>query len=318
MPLLKARVLLLCLIGVASAQAETIQEVLRQQKVRIPASAFEPGELDTKITSFAVSGTPGEFLLAYYEEDQSGTLRPPLRVLRYDVAAERLQRASLAEASAEFESGVMMNCLGSAMSIREMPGTVLIETHVNPSAGCVLVLSPKLELTAAVSGWVLGVMSGDTVIIQRSMVHFASVHPMRIAVFDLRRSVLAGVYPPSGDAYREAYSRALAGALDARRCAANNSSCDPYEFENALKGEMAVNSQAVVFGFVAEFSPDSFGDKARESVGTREIAYVFRKRAGRWEYRAIPAGEIEKRFGSANIEALVRDQPDAAWGAAVP
>jgi len=310
LPLRNAQLLVLYLCTLLPACGETLGDVLQAHSA--PIAAFTRSELEARITSWAASGTDDPFLLAYYEDDGSGFLNPPLRVIRYDHSGQVL-RASLVEANAEFEAGVPMNCLGSVNSVSELPGAILLETHKNPSAGCVLVLSPQLALKASLSGRVLAVMRSECVIVQKSEVHFAPVHPMRIEVYDLRRSSLTSVYPPPKDEQRVAYSRALAATMDQAWCAANNASCDAREFENGLKGALHLNDLAMVFGFVAEFSPRSFGEKAAEGVGARDVAYVFRRRGEHWEHRAFPADDVGRLFGVTNLETLVRDKPEAAW-----
>lgn len=113
--------LLLFTRGITSLPAETLEDVLRA--ANLPVRQFSTSDLGAKITSYAISrGDP--FLFAYYVDDGSGLLRPPLRLLRYDRATGNLLRADLRNATALFQGEIPLNCLGSALAIREYRGTI--------------------------------------------------------------------------------------------------------------------------------------------------------------------------------------------------
>lgn len=205
-------------------------------------------------------------------------------------------------------------CLGSADLITERYDNVYIDTMTSPSAGCILVLSSELSMKATLSGWVEGVIGADYLIIHESEIHFISVHPMRIAVFDLRRNRLTELYPPKRDMLRQQYSSLIRAHMPSEQwCMRTNSACNPGDFDNDLDGSVTVNQSARVFGFVADFSPAGFGDAAAKSVPSEHVAYVFRLRHGAWQYREFLPAQLEKLFGITAIEKLVSQKPNDAF-----
>lgn len=207
-----------------------------------------------------------------------------------------------------------MGCLGSVLAIGEEHGIIHINTHVNPSAGCVLLLSRLLALRTALSGWLLSMLGEDRAIVRESEVHFAAVHPMRIAVYDLRHDRLTEVYPPAQDAYRQQFSAALQEHMPGEDwCRTHNASCDPRDFDAELAGQVAVNEAAKVFGFVACYDAGGFGEEAGKQVQPLAIAYVYRLRHGRWEYRTLLPERLMSLFGVETVGELVSRKPQAAF-----
>ncbi len=293
--------------------ADTLRSTLL--RAQVPSAGVSAPDLDQEITSYAID-TGDPFLLAYYIDHGSGLLQFPLRVMRYSRATHVLKTVVLQNVTAPFSvmPSVQQACLGSADRITERNGNVYIETMTSPSAGCILILSTELSLKAALSGWVEGVIGADYLILHESEIHFMSIHPMRIAVFDLRRNLLTELYPPKSDTLREQYSSLIRAHMPSEQwCMQTNSACDPGEFDNDLGSSVAVNQSAKVFGFIVDFYPAGFGDAAAKSVPSQEVAYVFRLRNGAWQYREFLPAQLEKLFGTATIKNLVSQKPNDAF-----
>ncbi len=290
--------------------AETLDQALLEAKV--PTRQFAPQELSRKITSYAVSkGDP--FLLAYYIDDGSGVIRFPLHVVRYDRATGDLRRAELRDVTALFQptgQHLPMSCVGSALRIREHLGAVYIETHSNPSAGCVIVLSPALALKTALSGWLLGFMAADYAIVRESEVHFMSVQPLHVAVLDLRSNRSAEVYPYQDDPERRQFSGLLVPHISQKWCVEHVAQCDPANFDVGVPEGVVVNDAAGVFGFVAQFDSSGFGPAAEKQVAPRRVAYVFRMHGGVWEHRQFGGRELEDLLNGLSFEELSRTMPE--------
>jgi len=304
--------LVLVVVLSSLAGAETLRSLL--QSHRVPTGQFSDSDLAQPITSWAASSGEQPFLLAYYTDDGSGLLRAPLHVTRYDPASRNLRRGDLLETTALFAEGLPVNCLGSALSIGEHHGFIHIDTHVTPSARCVLLLSRQLVLWKALSAGLLGVVGEDRAIVEEGEIHFAAVHPLRIAVYDLRRDRLTEVYPPAEDPYRRQFSRALQAHMPGDDwCRTQDAACDPQNFDAELADQVAVNEAAKVFGFVARFDAGGFGDEAGEQVQPLAIAYVYRLRHGRWEHREFPAGQLVSLFDVETVDELVSRNPQTAF-----
>jgi len=292
-----------------SLVAETLGDALRAANV--PTQRIAGPELGRKITSYATSGDDA-YLLAYYIDDGAGRLQPPLHVIRYDRAMDDLRRADLGDVHALFHGATQMDCLGSVNSVREYRSFIYIDTHVNPSAGCVIVLSSNLSLKAALSGWLIGLLGSDYAIVRGSEVHFMSVRPMHIEVYDLKRNRLAELYPYPNDPLRREFSRLISPLISRKWCMEHNAQCDPEIFDANPKG-IAVNEGSRAFGFEAQFEAAGFGDTVERQVSPQAAIYVFRERGGAWEHRQFQPGQFQSLFGGMSVQELVSKQPDLAF-----
>ncbi len=302
--------LLLFACGLGCLRAETLQDVL--QNANVPTQRFAASELSAKITSYANSDDD-PFLLAYYLDSGSNALLPPLRVIRYGRAAKDLRRAEFRDITALFQGVVSMNCLGSALEIREYHNTIFIDTHASPSAGCVIVLSSTLSFKAALSGWVLGLMGADYAILRQSEIHFMSVHPLHIGVFDVKQNRLIQVFPFEDDTQRRQYSDLIKPLVSEKWCMEFNAECNPENFNADPKGALAMNEAAKVFGFEAEFNAGGFGEAAEKQVPPRSVFYVFRERKGVWEHREFSADQFQSLSGGKSLQQVIAKDPDRAF-----
>lgn len=290
--------------------AETLGRTLREADV--PTNHFDAVELNEGITSFAVNkGDP--FLLAYYVDDGSGLLKPPLHVVRYDRQSQVIKRADIRDINALFQGKIPMDCLGSVLSIREYHGVVYIDTHYDPSAGCLVLLTSELDYKTALSGLLIGVIRPDYAIVEGSEIHFMSVHPLHIQVFDLKNKHLVQVYPFDDDSLRSRYSKLIERHISDQWCQQFDAQCDPRNFDVTVEGEVALNEAAKVFGFEAQLDAAGFGEDAQSHVAPVRVAYIFREHDGAWEHRVFEAGELEPLFHVPNIQALVKQKAQAAF-----
>jgi hypothetical protein len=289
-------------------QWPTLAEVLRQNAVPDP-----PLDVDTArtITSFGVVNEPSQFAIAYYRYNDTDALTPPLHVLRYDKGARQWHRRAFNEGDvkAPFTSGLkpgekpmMIDCLGSA-EISTAGGFLLVSTHLSPSAECTMVLGPDLRLHSAFSGWEVAAF-GSEVVFERSEVHFASTNPLRLAVLDLATGREHDLFPPVNDRFRKQFQQRLAALRDEAWCRENNASCDPKEMSTSL-GKTAVNADANAVAVEVTFSAEGFGPAAQSQLGTEKCLYIF-KLAPKVEYREFRESELQRMFGVATPDALVR------------
>jgi hypothetical protein len=278
-----------------SLPGETLASVLTARNVA--PTVLPEKDREQPITSFAVSSDDGPFLLAYYDDDGSGTLRPPLHVLRYDRQTKRLLRADLHGSPAQFHGfdEVMSDipnetCLGSALQIYEKNGFIVIDTHINPSAGCILILTPDLKFSAALWGWTLGQIDGN-IIYELSMVHFASIHAARIAVYNARLKQRTLIYPAPSDPARKQFSNELKKHLPAREfCIQQNLPCDPANFSTDIQ-HVIVSNPDHSFAFEAQMTPEGFGTQAENLVAPQTASYKFHLEDRKW----VPAANSQTK-----------------------
>jgi hypothetical protein len=161
-----------CVMLVRPSAGETLADAIRARGLT-PSSQMLPN-LDRHITSYAILQNADGFLIAYYVDDGSGALTEPLFVDRYDAVGHAWTSTKITRADPKVADSW---CLGSAVSIRASPHGYYLGTHLNPSAGCTIVLSRDLAVQAVLTGWMLAVLGDGTVVYQRSQVHFAP-HPL--------------------------------------------------------------------------------------------------------------------------------------------
>ena len=225
----------------------TLAEVLRQNSIPIP-----PPDVDTAmtVTSFGVVNEPSQFAIASYRDSGSDALTPPLYVLRFDKSAQQwhCREFDEGEVKAPFTTGLaqaqkprMVGCFGSA-SISAVADSLLVSTHISPSAECTMVLGPELKLVSAFSGWKVASL-GSEIVVERSEVHFVPTHPLRLAVLDVATGRERDLFPPVDAGFRKQLQKQLAALRDYKWCREKNASCDPGQMSTELD-KIAVNADA--------------------------------------------------------------------------
>ncbi|HEV8385163.1 MAG TPA: hypothetical protein VGQ11_09855 [Candidatus Acidoferrales bacterium] len=189
----------------SSPFAQTLLDVLREHRIPVGSSS---GIWQKPITSFAVLDNDANFAIAYYVDDGSGLLSPPLFLGRYDRKHHTWKDVALKKIEASFK-GVPVDCMGSALSIVQQAGSYFLHTHLNPSAGCLLVLSEDLALKKTLCGRYLAAFRSGLFVYQKCQVHFAPTHPMEIALYDPVRDVETQIYPPPSDTIRAEYVNSI-------------------------------------------------------------------------------------------------------------
>lgn len=286
------------LLGIALAlgfsrrlQAETLGDVLAAHHI---VGNLSDRDRMQRVTSYAVSGTDAPFLLAYYDDDGTGRLSSPLHVIRCDPHGGSLLRSDLSGQDLPFRgfTGVMdqmpSECLGSALNITELKNhSIAIQTHINPSAGCLLILNRDLSFSAGLWGWMLGSVA-DSLIFEENMVHFAAVHDARLSAYSFETRQITLIYPQTANPARQHYSSLLARHLPSRReCGQQNLPCDPTGFDTSIN-HVVIDETTKELSFDVEMDAGGFGEKAMGSVPVTSAHYTGRLRNGRWELVSRP------------------------------
>jgi hypothetical protein len=288
----------------------TLAEVLRQNSVPLP-----PPDVDTAmtITSFGVVSEPPQFAIAYYRDTGTEALAPPLYVLRYDKGARQWYRHefNLGEIKAPFTDGLtpgqkplMLDCLGSA-SISTAAGSLLVSTHLSPSAECTMVLGSDLRLVSTFSGWKVAAL-GSEIVVERSEIHFAPTHPLRLAVLDLATGCERDLFPPVNDRFRKQFQQRLIALRNEDWCREYNASCDPEQMSTNLD-KIAVNPDDEAVAIQVTFSSEGFGPTAQSQLNNEECFYLF-KLAPSLTYREFRQSELQRIVGVATPDILVRPE----------
>ena len=274
------------LLAVVNLRAETLRQVLQQNGV--PTSAFKPAELDAQVSSGAADSSGDRVILAYPALGEQERIGAPLEVLMYQRATRKLMRRTVTPAETSDE------CFGSVLRIFGLAGYILVETHINPSASCTIVLDSELRVKHTLFGWSVAQLGQDAILLEEDEIHFASVHPLRLAVFDPAAGLAQEVYPPDGDPLRERFSSDLNQHLPtAAWCREHNHPCDPSSFDEDLGEAAYADSEGRKFAFVASYDAGGFGDAAERAVGIRSVLYVYRRSGEGWTYCQDPLSNLE-------------------------
>jgi hypothetical protein len=300
----------------APAGAETLRELLAARGQRAEAKAIR--HLDRPVTGVGVFEDERSLLVAYYLDDGSGRLVPPLRVSRLDKRARAWKTVEVSGTAAGPET---VECAGSVTEIHAGRDHVYLDVHLNPLAGCLLVLSRDLTVRVALRGWFLGAFRDGTIVYHRSQVHFASTHSAEIALYDVRRRQDRTILPMSPhQAVRQAHIDQLRPVYaDAAWCAAHNHACDPERFDSRLVGRPALDDAGRALAFVVAFDNTVFWTEAerwrlegfrglrreleRGAVGPTPREALFR-------YLAADLGRVRNLGAEATVAGLFDEDPE--------
>jgi hypothetical protein len=310
-------ILLLVLFAPALTGHQAAKEAKNTLRQAIAAQGLTPDEnivknLDKPITSGATLDDTGQFVIAYYVDDGSGVLKPPLYIERYDRKLQKWESVALEEAHSKSQD-VDLDCLGSVLSIRALGDRLLLDTHLSPSAGCALILSRKMKLEAGLYGWYLGQIGGDEIIYHRSEVHFASAHPAEIALFDLSTKRDLTLFPRKPyQAIRRALIEQLKEFFRTHEdwCNKFDDPCDPDWFDSSLTGEVATEVRENALAFVISYEQRVFPGKIQKPIGPKNVLYVYRHAndEAKMEYLEMLLTEAKERFGDVPLQKFLEQE----------
>ncbi len=237
------------LLCAAPAAGETLGEALRARGARVTAETVPDAGIS--IISYTVLRDRQAFLIVYYRDQGTSALVPPLFVGRLDRVTGRWAQAAIDEQAIRPAPSA---CLGSALSVRKAARMLLIETHVNPSAGCTLVVAENLAVRDVLPGWPVAVFADGRVVYQHSQPHFVAVHPLEVSIYDPRTRTHRAVYPPRpAPPLRLEHMRKLETLYTPDWCQARNHPCDPERFDERVEGPVEANDRTGALAFVAAF-----------------------------------------------------------------
>lgn len=306
---------LLFLLAVArptlpQASPQTLKEVLAAKS--LPMAGTKPANLEKKITGEAELDDSNQFAIAYYLDDGSEGLNPPLFVDRYDKKNKDWQSAALLDP--QTTAADLDACVGSILAIKASGGRLFLDTHINPSAGCLLVLSPDLKLEANLYGWLLDQLGSNLLIYQRSEVHFAPVHPAEVAVYDLGSKRDATIFPPAPPTpIRQARTAQLREfyKADPEWCNKNDDPCNPEEFDSEVQETIATSEANSALAFLVSYEQIQFvqGDVQKPS-GPKDVLYVYRRLDDphKMEFREMLWSKAKAQFGDTPLQSLLQPE----------
>jgi hypothetical protein len=288
-------------------EGKTLREVLAAEKLPLDPGALN--NLDAKISSGAELNDAQQFVIAYYVLDATGQLNPPIFVDAYDRAARRWRTGEI-KAGAARDEGADDNCFGSILAVVAFSDSYALETHINPSAGCEIILSRDLKVKASLYGWIVGHFRDGGIVYHRSQVHFATVHPAEIAIYDPATGKDFNIFPhPPFQEVRLQLTEKLREFYKTHQdyCQKADDPCDPEEFDSSLEGKVVTDDRQHAMAFVISYELQGFGQDEYKPGGPSEVVYVCRhvNDESKMEYREILRNEVRERVGNVPLEQLV-------------
>lgn len=298
--------------GLSRSQGEgkTLRQVLSSDQMPVDAPSLQ--NLGKVITSGAELNTQNEFVIAYYISDGTETLNPPIYIDAYDRETQKWKSGTIESADAKRE-GADNECFGSVLSISALPAGYALETHINPSAGCELILSRELEFKTSLYGWIVGHFGDGGILYHRSQVHFATVHPAEIALYDAATGKDQTIFPRKPfQAVRLEISKQLQEFFQAHAdyCRKADDPCDPESFDSELKGEVVTDDREHAVAFEISYELQGYGQDENKPGGPADVVYIYRhvNDGAKMEYREMLWSEIKARAGDVPLQKLVEPE----------
>jgi len=208
----------------------------------------------------------------------------------------------------------------SGLAIGRFPGGFLVGAHIDPSAECTIVLGPDLAVMGVLAGWPVATLSDGRLVYQKNQVHFASFHPVALALFDARRPTEVSLYPPRPvRAVRRAHVARMRAVYTPAWCKAHNHPCDPERFDEHVVGRVVVDAGGDALAFVMAWD-NTTGWSDAERWGRLEAFRELRDALARWDghgdppaglFRGLAAGltRVRNMNGEGHVAAALVDEP---------
>jgi hypothetical protein len=292
----------------AQDEGKTLRQLLAAENLPLDAGILH--NLDKTITSGAELNDAAQFVIAYLLKESTGRLNPPLFIDQFDRRTHRWRSAQLGDTKSSTQE-MDLECAGSVLSITAVGRRLILDTHINPSAGCLLVLSPNLELETSLFGWLVGRLGEDELVYHRSEIHFAPVHTAEIAVYDLRTKRDATIFPHKPEqAVRRARIAQLTEFYRTREnwCQKWDDPCDPESFDSELIGAVKSNEAGQALAFVISYEQiQQYPNDEAKPSGPKEVVYVYRyvNDENKMEWRELLRSDVRAKAGEVSLERLV-------------
>lgn len=273
-----------------------------------------PVSADLPISSYRAARSTTETVIAY--RDLNGTeLGRTIGVLIYDKTAKRWSSLSVAEHEEgdEAEYGA-----GDVSEVRATSTFIYIDTHVNPSAGLLIVVSRDGKVRKGLWGWTSIILPDDRVVYHASQVHFAPTHPMELRVYEPGQPTSAALYPikPWLPVRRTFIEKVTSLTTTLRRSgAAEDLPESPDQFDSSLVDKPVADKAGRVIAFLVEFGEPSKPSSPRpERVVVKCDTRSAERTTACTEERLADVIRGNPQLGSLSSEALLRRVVEGATG----
>jgi hypothetical protein len=218
----------------------------------IPSRGLAADLLSLPINGYLADSDPREAVVAFFD----GNMR---------LHAARLERSSGRWAHRIVEVKDAIGAGNSVVGLKRTAGFIHIDSHINPSAGRLIVLTHDLQLVNALYGWEIATLPDQSVVYHHSQIHFAPTHSLEISVFNPVLMKEKKLYPP--EPAQPVRARFMTRVADEYRKRGedwfrdHNHHMNAELFDSSLFSEVVVDAAAKALSFDVRFgNPDNYQD----------------------------------------------------------
>jgi hypothetical protein len=312
---------LICTAPMCLAQ-QTLGELLQSKGIR--EEGIRPEDLPRQVTGGSELETPESKWLMTYVMDKTNPAMTYgseyFYAFRQDKKSGRWTAARLTWPALKIDRKSnqiiprVEACRGGAITrIDHAAEFIYIHGHINPSAGCTMVVTRDLKFHDTFYGWTVGELKDGRIVYQHSEVHWAPTHFVELSLYDPIRKAKRAIYPMKPyQSVRMAYMGQVKAVYDAccPKTGPNNTvvmpaadcgprfgnhHCNPELFDNYLKGNVVINDGSDALAFTTVFA-----DETKEKP---EVTYIFRNvsSAQKIEYREFLARHLAARYPNQSL-----------------
>ena len=243
------------------AGAQTLRDLLATSNV--PSAAFGDVELATPVMGISKSDRD-RTVIAFRNGASGGAgLVGPVQVMQYDRVGDAAVRSQL-----QMKEGD--GCGGGVEDIYFVTGFTIVGTTTSPTAGCLFVLGPDMQLTQTLKGLSPVEVATGFVVVAENVGAAGAAQSPRLQMADLQKRTVSELYPPKGDSLRvkmahenEKHIAAKEKCADAGDgCAADNFDEDVHSVATDGKGHFA-------------FIVDQAARNAQSTVAEQKVFYLY-------------------------------------------
>jgi len=231
-----------------ATNATTLQQALTDNRI-IATVGLPQSLLSAPIYGYAIDSDNNEAVVAFFDRD-------------FKLHAAALDRKSGRWRHSVIDLNDAAGTGNSILDLKRTPRYIYLESHINPSASRLIVLSRDLKLRRALYGWEIARLPGENVAYHHSEIHFAPTHSLEISVFNPESLRDKQIYPPKP--YQPVRLRFIDRVAQEYRNRGeqwfniHNHHMNPELFDSRLVGEVTVNDAAKTITFLAQFGdPDN-------------------------------------------------------------
>jgi hypothetical protein len=233
------------------AGAQTLRDLLATSNV--PSAAFGDVELATPVVGISKS-VRDRTVIAFRNGASGGAgLVGPVQVMEYDRVGDAAVRSQLQMKESD-------GCGGGVEDIYFVTGFTIVGTTTSPTAGCLFVLGPDLQLTQMLKALSPVEVATGFVVVAESLGAAAAVQSPRLQMADLQKRTVSELYPPKGDSLRVKMAQENEKNVAAK--AAENFDEDVHSVATDGKGHFA-------------FIVDQAARNAQSTVAAQKVFYLY-------------------------------------------